>query len=79
MIRSLLAAAALTAGALTALSLQPATALSCFCGAETWELELVSASCEDCAPPATAELYQDDYELSFIADDQYTSLAAVEE
>lgn len=79
MIRSWLAAVALTAGALTALSLQPATALSCFCGSESWQLELVSATCEDCTPPATAELRQDDYELALFSDESYTSLAAVEE
>jgi hypothetical protein len=77
--RTLLAACALSAGALTALALQPAEALSCVCGGETWTLELVSTTCEDCEVPTSGDLRKSDWDLRLDLGENYIDLMPVEE
>ena len=77
--RTLLVACALSAGALTALALQPAEALSCYCGGDTWALELVSTTCEDCEVPTSGELRKLEWDLMLDLGEDSIDLMPVEE
>ena len=56
MLRPLLATLALAAGAFTGLAWQPATALSCGCLGEQWQLALASTTCDGCELPQETAL-----------------------